>query len=680
MEAFITFLTKESPPLTYLSTTVTVPPPTAFGCHFTVIVFIPTAAKPGVSSTKSETTTTTVPTTGIDSLVVAIYCRFILGSYPSSIRFGPKFTTCVVFGYGWVLSAATCCTSSGSTFNDGGSKLCSARSKLAVAVSPTDSDVFSGVFTSDGMWIQPIHTLQLALPIASPHSMAGGNTPKPSHAAFSPHRKSRWESSSSAATAAADHKSSAAQKSKPSPKPTSTPPNNKNANNKPQSSNPKPRPENPSPRPVNPNSIPGPRPIYPFTDPPPPPSYGFHMLDRRSIVLADGSVRSYFSLPPDYDNFTRMPRPGLPGPRDFGRVPMSPEFMGADFRARNMENWNAGPENSMKRKFGEDEREGRGGGGGDGFERQRQQLLQYGNANGPGPSGGYSLGRGEEMRALKSMRIVEGNVGKLKHSEVDPSALKKAFLHFVKLVFETANQRKIYLADGKQGPVPCLVCRRSSKDFTDTHSLIVHAYNSDGADSIVDHLAFHKALCILMGWNYLMPPDNSKAYQNFSANDAEANQDDLIMWPPSVLIHNTITGKGRDGRMEGIGNRAMDSILRDLGFTSGKSMSLYSKEGHMGIHMVKFSGDDSGLKEAMRLSDYFEREKHGRKGWARVQPSTLGKDDDNNPNLVKLDPKTGEKKRVFYGHLATAADLDKVTFEIKKKVSIVSLREYKQSK
>ncbi|KAL2229900.1 UNVERIFIED_CONTAM: hypothetical protein Sindi_1584400 [Sesamum indicum] len=90
----------------------------------------------------------------------------------------------------------------------------------------------------------------------------------------------------------------------------------------------------------------------------------------------------------------------------------------------------------------------------------------------------------------------------------------------------------------------------------------MHAYNSDSADSIVDHLAFHKALCILMGWNYLTPPDNSKAYQNFSADDAEANQDDLIMWPPSVLIHNTITGKGRDGRMEGIGNRAMDSMLR----------------------------------------------------------------------------------------------------------------------
>ncbi|KAK4425685.1 hypothetical protein Salat_1762500 [Sesamum alatum] len=127
--------------------------------------------------------------------------------------------------------------------------------------------------------------------------------------------------------------------------------------------------------------------------------------------------------------------------------------------------------------------------------------------------------------------------------------------------------------------------------------------------------------------------------------------------------------------MEGIGNRAMDSILRDLGFTSGKSMSLYSREGHLGIHTVKFSGDESGLKEALRLCDYFEREKRGRKSWARVQPL---KDDENNPNLVRLEGKSGEKKRVFYGHLATVADLDKVTFEIKKKVSIVSMRDFKQ--
>ncbi|KAK4425684.1 hypothetical protein Salat_1762400 [Sesamum alatum] len=299
--------------------------------------------------------------------------------------------------------------------------------------------------------------------------MPGGNPPKPPHSSFpahSHHRKSRWETSSSASgsgSAKADHK--------PSPNTTTTttiPPNNRDPNSKLPATKPRPRPENPSPRPDNPNFTSGPRPVFPFTDLPPPPSYGFHMLDRRSIVLADGSVRSYFALPPDYENFARMPRPGFRpeflGPRDFGLdrppIPMSPEFLGRDARTRIADHWNAGIENSLKRKFGEDERGARD----DGFERQRQQLLQYGNANGPGSSAGYNLGRGEEMRAPKNMRLLEGSASKLKHSEVDQNALKKAFLHFVKLVFETANQRKNYLADGKQGPLPCLACGRSYAD------------------------------------------------------------------------------------------------------------------------------------------------------------------------------------------------------------------------
>ncbi|KAL8047940.1 hypothetical protein ABFX02_07G031700 [Erythranthe guttata] len=513
--------------------------------------------------------------------------------------------------------------------------------------------------------------------------MPGGN-PHSSVAAHSHHRKSRWESSSSTSAAAAAHKPSA---TKPTPNPTTNPPpHNKDPNNKAPTPKPKPRPENSSPRPENPNSISGPRPVFPFTDPPPPPSYGFHMLDRRSIVLADGSVRSYFALPPDYDNFTHMPLPGLRpefrGPHEFTLerppFPMSPGFPGQESRTRNPDNWNAGAESSLKRKFGEDERGLRE----DGFERQRQQLLQYGNANGPGPSSGYSLGRGDEMRAPKNMRFIEGNGKKIKHSELDQNAINKAFLHFLKLVFETSSHRKNYLADGKQGPLSCLACSRSLKEFPDTHSLILHAYNSDNAaaESIVDHLGFHKALCVLIGWNYSMPPDNSKAYQKISAKEAESNLDDLVMWPPSVLIHNTITAKGRDGRMEGIGNRAMDSVLRDIGCANGKSMSLYSREGHLGTHIVRFSGNETGLKEALGLARYFERENRGRREWARVQPSTLGKDDETNPNLVKVDPRTGDKKRIIYGHLATVADLDKVTFEIKKKVSIVSVRDILQSK
>lgn len=473
------------------------------------------------------------------------------------------------------------------------------------------------------------------------------------------------------------------------------------------------------------------------------------MLERRTIVLADGSVRSYFALSPDYQDFPPPPPRAMDpagrflpmgpghGPEPVGpglgrfplTGPMSPEgFRGERddpySRGRHQDYWNSlgldgrgHPEGSMKRKYSEeDERDRREDrdrrDGNDEFARQRQQLLQYGNPslnpNGyplggdrseylAGPSSPFRRGvmdpiRGDELRSSKYMRIGGGyegfsrqggvgdNVG-LKHHNVDQNALKKAFIQFVKLINESASQRRLYLEDGKQGPLRCLACGRSSKDFPDMHALVMHTYNSnsDNANLLVDHLGLHKALCVLLGWNYSMPPDNSKTYQFLSADEAAANQDDLIMWPPTVIIHNTVSGKGKDGRMEGLGNKAMDNKLRDLGFGGGKSKSLYGRDGHQGITLVKFSGDQSGLKEAVRLSEFFEKENHGRKGWARVQPLLPGRDSENNPNLVKVDERTGEKKRIFYGYLATASDLDKVDFETRKKVLIESKREYKPS-
>ncbi|KAF5465709.1 hypothetical protein F2P56_015690 [Juglans regia] len=116
-------------------------------------------------------------------------------------------------------------------------------------------------------------------------------------------------------------------------------------------------------------------------------------------------------------------------------------------------------------------------------------------------------------------------------------------------------------------------------------------------------------------------------------------------------------------------------LVADLGFGSGKSKSVYGRDGHLGITLVKFSGDQSGLKEAMRFSEFFDKENHGRKAWARVQPLTFGRDDEKNPNLMRVDEKTGEKKRIFYGYLGTASDLDKFDLDMRKKVAIESWRE-----
>ncbi|GAB2294890.1 hypothetical protein Dimus_029082 [Dionaea muscipula] len=450
-------------------------------------------------------------------------------------------------------------------------------------------------------------------------------------------------------------------------------------------------------------------PRAPFT--PPPSSYGFHMLDRRSIVLADGSVRSYLALPPDYQDFTppvlrsgssaQFFRPGHSEMMAHGRFlpmgPMSPDaFRGRDDqfgRNRNTQDyWNSmglddhgGVEGSTKRKYAEEE--GRERDGKDELARRRQQLLQYANAGLGERRSFFSATRSspvrgdDEMRSLKYPRTsgaFDNNVA-LKH-EVDPLALKKSFLNYAKVINENPNQKKNYLENGKYGPIQCIACGRSSKDFPDVHDLIMHTYSSHNADQLVDHLGLHKALCVLMGWNYFKPPDNSRAYQFLPVEQAAVYQDDLIMWPPTVIIHNTSTGKGKDGHMEGLGNKAVDSKIRELGFGGGKSKSLYGRDGHLGITLVKFSSDPTGLREAMRLADHFEKENHGRNVWGQMQSVLSGKDDENNPNLVKVDGKTGVKQRIFYGYLATASDLDKVDFETKKKVVLESKQEYLQSK
>ncbi|XP_002517137.2 uncharacterized protein LOC8280922 [Ricinus communis] len=503
---------------------------------------------------------------------------------------------------------------------------------------------------------------------------AGGSRPKsfskPSSSAS--HRKSRWESSSTN-NPTSDSKSNHQTKqppsnSNPSPKPLTN--NNNNTNNR--------TPATPSNSSLPPGSTlpfhdlaPPPPPVPP---PPPPPTYGFHMLERRTIALADGSVRSYFALPTDYQDFPLRPplrfpplgpNPDFPGGPRF--PPMSPQGLG--FRDHNQN----------KRKFGgggEFSRYGNNNNNTNGSYHPDQLMAGTSTSSSP-----FRRSFGDDFRAAKHMRFGDNdlNINNNKHPEVDHIKLNKAFLHFTKLINETEADRKRYLENGKQGRLMCLVCGRSSKDFPDTHALVMHTYNSDNADLRVDHLGLHKALCILMGWNYSKPPDNAKVYQLLPADVAATNQDDLVMWPPMVIIHNTVTGKGKDGRIEGLGNKAMDNKIRDLGFSGGKSKSLYGRDGHLGITLIKFSSDQFGLKEALQLAEHFEKENHGRKAWGCIQPLSLGKDDEKNPNLVKVE-RSGEKKRILYGYLGTAADLYKVDFETRKKLTIESQRDYKASK
>ncbi|KAF8388063.1 hypothetical protein HHK36_026729 [Tetracentron sinense] len=476
---------------------------------------------------------------------------------------------------------------------------------------------------------------------------------------------------------------------------------------------------------------------------PAPVGYGFHMLERRTMVLADGRIRSYFALPPDYQDLPvdsaepfvpleteshglELGSPGLgfekgfcssgsSSPEGFSCDPDEMYGGGGEYDHCNSPKFDGfcpiPLEGSLKRKYGDED------------VQQKQQFLEYGNpssnpslgSSGAGDRDEYAVGTssspfsqdsldvGQEIDDLRSSKHMKFG-GDSEDSQLDvpsddvslehPDSLKKAFLQYAKLVNEDASRKKNYLENGKHEPLHCLACgrgqilnylflnaldmpnSRDSKDFPDMHDLIIHTYNSQ--NSRVDHLGLHKALCVLMGWNYEKSPANSKAYQSLSVHEARANKEDLIIWPPLVIIHNTYTIRGSDGRMKGMKNRAMNKRIIGLGFNGGWSKCLYDKDhGHQGINLIKFNGDHPyGLNTAIRLAEFFEKEKHGRKGWARAESSKAykDKDDESNWKLFKRERK-GVKNRILFGYLGTASELDLVNLDTRKNAVIVSKRE-----
>ena len=185
------------------------------------------------------------------------------------------------------------------------------------------------------------------------------------------------------------------------------------------------------------------------------------MLERRTIVLADGTVRSYLALPSDYQDF---PRPFLPprflhrgGHPDF--PPSGPRIPPLNPDALGFQNQN---QNQNKRRFEEESvKLGSSGSYNNNHSNEKNYTL------GPDNRGAGTSCVADEMRTGKKMRIGRGDdVGLANRNnnrnvgEVDQGQLKKAFFHFVKLINENETDRMKYLEDGKQGRLRCVACVR----------------------------------------------------------------------------------------------------------------------------------------------------------------------------------------------------------------------------
>lgn len=244
-------------------------------------------------------------------------------------------------------------------------------------------------------------------------------------------------------------------------------------------------------------------------------------------------------------------------------------------------------------------------------------------------------------------------------------------LSFTKKLNESFATQKRYKEQGRAGGLYCIVCAKSQlKEFIDTRALATHCFMSQKVGLRAKHLGLHKAICVLMGWNSDAPPVG-KLWVPVAvpAPNALAQKEDLILWPPVVVIHNC------SGLVTGLDGQkvttieAVENFLRGKGFSAGRIKVYMGKPGNGSVLLVKFLGTIPGIEDAEKLHNYFMEEERGRKDFG-VVTSTKGKGIDN--RNVKVDK---VEEILLYGYMGIAEDLDKVDFDTKRRSLIKSKKE-----
>lgn len=244
------------------------------------------------------------------------------------------------------------------------------------------------------------------------------------------------------------------------------------------------------------------------------------------------------------------------------------------------------------------------------------------------------------------------------------------FLSFTRKLNDNPAVRKRYKEQGRAGSLFCIVCGRSeSKEFTDTQRLATHAFMSHKHGLRAQHLGLHKAICVLLGWNSVVAPDVVTWYPETILNaEALAQKEDLIIWPPVIVIHNSSTSGHDSERQRGITVEALEDFLRGKGVSGGK-VKIGNPANHS-IMLVKFLGTFSGLQDAEKLQKYFTENKRGRIDFEKI---AFGKGKSSKSGEGK---KGGElDELVLYGYMGIAEDLDQIDYDTKRKCSIKSKKE-----
>lgn len=119
----------------------------------------------------------------------------------------------------------------------------------------------------------------------------------------------------------------------------------------------------------------------------------------------------------------------------------------------------------------------------------------------------------------------------------------------------------------------------------------------------------------------------------------ETTADHEIIWPPTVVIMNTLLEKDDRDKWTGMGNPELVDYFSN--YAAARARHSYGPNGHRGMSVLIFNNTAMGYLEAERLHKQFEKEGRDRDGWERRR--------------ILFYP---GGKRQLYGFLATNEDME----------------------
>ncbi|CAJ2629465.1 unnamed protein product [Trifolium pratense] len=264
-------------------------------------------------------------------------------------------------------------------------------------------------------------------------------------------------------------------------------------------------------------------------------------------------------------------------------------------------------------------------------------------------------------------------------AEPEPAEGSEEFLQMVHGYFLTYSKtlnlnlsvQRRYQKQGKAGCLYCIVCgKSSSKEFMDTRSLVTHAFMSHKAGLRAKHMGLHKAICVMMGWDTAVPQDTvTWVPQVLPHAEALAQKEDLILWPPIVIIHNISMSDDNPQNWKVISMETIEAFIRGKGFVRGRIKLCLGKPSDQSTILVKFLGTFVGLGDAERIGKYLSDSNRGRADYGRVKSEGV-----KNCNIGDTD-QADEVENLLYGYVAIAEDFEKLDFNSKNWSSVKSRKD-----